>query len=174
MGRGIGGHARPVRGATDVWLTPPEIIHALGGFDLDPCGAPPPRPWSTANRIYALPEEDGLALPWTGRVWLNPPYSDVERWLERLADHGRGTAICFARTDTRWWHALVFGRASAVLFLAGRPHFHRPDGSRAKGNSGGPIALVAYGDQDADVLQDRADCGIIAGRCFDLRQGDPA
>ena len=41
--------------------------------------------------------------------------------------------------------AQVWARADAVLFLHGRPHFHHIDGSRAKGNSGAPICLVAYG-----------------------------
>lgn len=64
---------------------------------------------------------------------------------------------------------LVWGCASAVRFLCGRPHFHRPDGTRAKGNSGGPIALVAYGDDDADILIERGD-GVLIGQAFDLRK----
>lgn len=28
---------------SDIWLTPPHILDALGPFDLDPC-APDPRP----------------------------------------------------------------------------------------------------------------------------------
>ena len=40
MRTGIGSHTRAVRGRTDDWLTPPEIIAALGRFDLDPCASP--------------------------------------------------------------------------------------------------------------------------------------
>jgi hypothetical protein len=40
MKTGIGSHTRAFRGKTDCWLTPPEIIRALGPFDLDPCAAP--------------------------------------------------------------------------------------------------------------------------------------
>lgn len=54
------------------WLTPPEIIRALGEFDLDPC-CPPAMPWSTAKKMVCRPD-DGLAVTWEGRVWLNPPY----------------------------------------------------------------------------------------------------
>lgn len=32
----IGKHERPNKGATDVWLTPLEIIRQFGTFDLDP------------------------------------------------------------------------------------------------------------------------------------------
>lgn len=51
-------------GGHDEWLTPPEIIKALGAFDLDPC-APVVRPWGTAARHYTV-QDDGLALPAEG------------------------------------------------------------------------------------------------------------
>jgi len=143
--------SRPVAG-THVWLTPPEVIRALGPFDLDPCAAPEPRPWATAERMVS-PPDDGLAIDWTGRVWLNPPYGQhTAAWLAKLARHGNGTALVFARTDTRMFQHHVWPHASALLFIAGRPHFHYPDGSRAKGNSGGPLVLIAYGTRDADRL----------------------
>jgi hypothetical protein len=37
------------------WLTPPEILIALGEFDLDPCApTPSTRPWSTAHTHTTL------------------------------------------------------------------------------------------------------------------------
>lgn len=143
--------ARPVAG-THVWLTPPEILSRLGEFDLDPCAAPEPRPWPTAKRHIVLPE-DGLTADWEGRVWCNPTFgSHTGQWLGRMALHGNGIALAFARTDTAMFHAFVFSRADAVLFLQRRPHFYRPDGSRAKGNSGGPVCLIAYGEANARAL----------------------
>jgi hypothetical protein len=142
----MSGH-HSARAGSNVWLTPPGIITALGEFDLDPCAADP-RPWDTA-RVHIAPPDDGLATPWEGRVWLNPPYTDIGRWLGALADHGHGTAIVFARTETRWFVDCVWRRATAVLFIHGRLHFHLPDGSRAAGNAGAPSCLVAYGEEDA-------------------------
>lgn len=158
MSRGLamGGH-QSARMKSDVWLTPPHVLERLGQFDLDPCAAPPPRPWSTAERHIALPD-DGLAAEWEGRVWLNPPYSrEAVKWLEKLADHGTGTALIFARTETAWFVEQVWKRATAVMFLHGRLHFHRGDGVRAAANAGAPSCLVAYGYQDAAVL---ASCGL--------------
>lgn len=153
MSKGIGGHQRAYEGSSDVWLTPPEIIKALGPFDLDPCAAPEPRPWPTADRHY-VEAEDGLSLPWNGRVWCNPPYGPrAALWLAKLADHGRGTALVFARTETAAWHAHVWPRASGILFLAGRLHFHHPDGQRAAFNGGAPSALIAYGSDDLAKLE---------------------
>jgi len=153
--------ARPLAG-THTWLTPPAIIAALGPFDLDPCAAPSPRPWPTAREHIELPA-DGLATPWHGRVWCNPPFGAyTSAWLERMADHANGIALAFARTDTAMFHRHVFGRADAVMFLARRPHFHLPDGSRAAGNSGGPICLIAYGERNVLALRRSGLCGAIS------------
>ena len=108
---------------TDTWLTPPYILKALGEFDLDPCAAPEPRPWPTASRHITLPT-NGLQIEWHGRVWLNPPYGRATgTWLEKLANHGNGIALIFARTDTDMFFEQVWKRADAVAFLRGRLTF---------------------------------------------------
>ena len=146
----MGGHQSAAM-LKDEWLTPPEIIKSLGEFDLDPC-APINRPWDMANSHYTI-EDNGLVQPWFGRVWLNPPYGlEAAKWLDRLADHGNGIALIFARTETRMFFDHVWGRADAVLFIEGRLHFHHVDGSRAKANSGAPSCLVAYGENNASRL----------------------
>ena len=147
---GMGSHHSP-KSASDEWLTPPEIISALGPFELDPC-APVNRPWDTARRHYTI--EDDPALPWEGRVWLNPPYGrETGAWLSRLADHGRGTALIFARTETDMFFEQVWKRATGIKFLRGRLHFHHIDGTRAKYNSGAPSCLISYGESDDLMLR---------------------
>lgn len=138
--------------ATHDWLTPPEIVTALGPFDLDPC-ASVGQPWATAIRQIA-PPDDGLAAKWSGRVWLNPPYGPhTAAWLARIAGHGDGIALVFARTETAMFQRFVWPYADALLFMAKRPHFHRPDGTRAAGNSGGPMVLIAYGVHNVAALR---------------------
>lgn len=150
---GIGSHTSAVRGQTDSWVTPKEIIDDLGPFDLDPCQCEP-QPWPCAERAFTV-ETDGLSKPWAGRVWLNPPYGPATgSWLERLSEHGCGTALIFARTETKMFVRWVWERASALLFIHGRLHFCYPDGRKAKGNAGGPSVLVAYGDTDAACLRE--------------------
>lgn len=93
--------------------------------------------------------------PWSGRVWLNPPFGEhTWAWLGRLADHGNGIALAFARTETVGFRMHVWDRAHGVLFVANRPHFYHPDGTRAKGNSGGPICLIAYGADNSNTLRE--------------------
>lgn len=130
----------------DEWLTPPEIVEALGPFDLDPC-APVDRPWPTAA-VHYTKEQDGLSLPWKGRVWLNPPYGrETFHWLARLADHGWGTALIFARTETNGFHDFIWNRAHAVFFFRGRLKFYRVDGTQA-GAANAPSCLVSYSVDD--------------------------
>ena len=162
-GRSMGGH-QSARADTTTWLTPPHVLAALGEFDLDPCAAPG---WPTAKRHIILPE-DGLAAPWSGRVWLNPPYgAEAWTWLSRLAEHGEGTALVFARTETAGFVREVWGKASGVMFLHGRLFFHHPDGTRAGANSGAPSCLVSYGEHEAGVL---SNCG-LAGTFVPLDEG---
>jgi hypothetical protein len=158
MTKGMGGHHNPYEGETNVWLTPPDVLAKLGEFDLDPCACTN-RPWDTAKHHFTV-EDDGLAQDWGpyARLYVNPPYGPhTGIWLNKLAQHGRGIALIFARTETDVWFRHVWPKASAVLFLQGRLFFHHPDGTRAKHNSGAPSALVAYGEQEADVLRS---CGL--------------
>lgn len=150
---GIGSHTSPGRGASDSWITPKWLVDDLGPFDLDPCQCVP-QPWECAAAHYTI-DQDGLSQSWHGRVWLNPPYGpETGKWLDRLADHGRGTALIFARTETEMFVRSVWKKATALLFIAGRLYFHYPDGRKAKGNSGGPSVLIAYGEEDARRLRE--------------------
>ena len=147
--RAMGSHHSHNAGTT-TWLTPLNIVRALGDFDLDPCGYPG---WDTARNLICLPQ-DGFSSDWYGRVWLNPPYgNEAWKWLDKLSNHGNGTALIFARTETEGFVSQVWNKATALRFLHGRLHFHYPSGERAKANSGAPSVLVAYGDYDAQALE---------------------
>ena len=148
---------------TDVWLTPPSIIHALGQFDLDPC-APVNRHWDTALKHFTE-KDDGLTAKWHGRVWLNPPYGSMTgKFLKRLSDHGNGIALIFARTDTRYFQEYVFGCADAVFFFRGRIRFFRQDGIEG-GSSAAPSCLIAYGRNNIASIQNSG----LRGHLIDIR-----
>jgi hypothetical protein len=155
--KGIGGHHRPNRGYSDTWLTPPEILEALGTFDCDPA-CPENMPWKTAETMYTI-IDNGLMQEWRGRVWLNPPYGrDIGIWLDRMAAHGNGIALIFARTETSAFHRYVWEKADAVFFFSGRLDFltldgDRFDGAARNGNAGAPSCLVAYGAENVKALE---------------------
>ena len=137
----------------DRWLTPSHIVEALGEFDLDPCGAPD---HVLAKQTYLLENgDDGLVDPWAGRVWLNPPYGRHQRpWIERLVEHGEGTALLPVATGTKLWQDVVWPNATAIHFYR-----HRIEFLRRKGFDGGEkmvspqaSAIIAIGDKDAEAL----------------------
>lgn len=147
----------PLTEATkEEWLTPPNLIKALGPFDLDPCAPPASRrPWDMATRHYCGAGEgegaeavDGLLAPWVGRVWLNPPYGkETFKWMRRLAEHKSGVALIFARTETKGFHDEIWRKAHSVFFFRGRLSFFHVTGEKG-GTSNAPSCLVSYHEED--------------------------
>lgn len=149
--KSLSGH-QSTRMINDEWFTPREILSKLGEFDLDPCTSER-RPWDTAAKHLTI-KDNGLLASWRGRVWLNPPFSgQAAKWLRRMRHHGNGIALVPARTETRMFYDNVWGHADAVLFIKRRPHFCYADGTKSKANCGAPIALIAYGLENAVVLR---------------------
>lgn len=129
-----GGLAVHFSSASPEWYTPPAVIdlvlRVLGAIDLDPCSNSHETPNVPAARHYTR-VDDGLAQPWMGRVYLNPPYGDViGAWVERLVnafavgDVPEAIALLPARTDTRWFRRL---RDAELCFVAGRLRFSDSD-----------------------------------------------
>ena len=148
---GIGSHTKPNKGITTEWLTPPEVVSELGLFHLDPC-SPINRPWDTA-KVHYTRIDDGLSKPWWGRVWCNPPYDqNLSQWIRRMINHGDGIMLLFARTEIADFR-LLWRHADGFLFLFKRLSFYHVDGTKAKGNAGGPSVLIAFGEDNSEILQ---------------------
>jgi phage N-6-adenine-methyltransferase len=131
------------------WETPTALLEALGAvfgrFDLDPC-APRKSRARVKARVHWTEEDDGLALPWHGTVFVNPPYGrTLARWVAkayREVREGRAkmvVALLPARPDTTSWHDHIAGRA-VVYFLRGRLKFGTGTQSAPF-----PSALVVWG-----------------------------
>lgn len=163
----------PLTPATkDEWLTPPDIIRALGNFDLDPC-APVRRPWDMARRHYSI-ADNGMAKPWFGRVWLNPPYGDETfKWIARGAAHGNAMCLIFARTETKGFHNEVWAKADAIFFFKGRLKFFHVDGNGASGAANAPSCIVAYGPSNVEALRLAAAKELLSGRFISLKAALP-
>jgi DNA N-6-adenine-methyltransferase (Dam) len=148
------------RAIKEEWLTPQWLLQRLGDFDLDPCAPHATRrPWPTAAEHFSI-EDNGLAKPWHGRVWLNPPYgSKMGIWMARLADHGNGLGLIPSRTETAAFFDAVWDKADAVLFFRGRIKFHHANGTKAKTTMTAPHLLVAYGTDNVEALANCKDLG---------------
>jgi hypothetical protein len=114
---------------TQEWHTPKYILDALGPFDLDPC-SPLVRPFDTARKHYTK-LDDGLCKPWSGRVWLNPPYPQIQTWMRCITRHGNGIALVYNHLGTHWFDELVKPFCSGLLFLTGNLTFVPAGGSEA-------------------------------------------
>ena len=79
----------------------------------------------------------GLERAWFGFVYLNPPFDRyaVGKWIAKLAAHNKGICLLHARTEAAWFEP-IWRHAAAILFLADRIKFCRPDGSEQPANSG--------------------------------------
>ncbi len=157
-----------VGGETNEWYTPVEIFIALNCyFDLDPAAPVGGVPWVPAGNHFSY-HDDGLAQSWYGRVWLNPPYGPhTASWLAKLAAHGDGIALVFARTDVRWFQSIA-ARAAIVCFVAGRIRFVPPEPriGRNGHNAAAPSCLLAFGEDCADIVRASG-----LGLCGTLRDG---
>lgn len=141
----------------ETYFTPPPIVKPLGLFNLDPC-THVDRPWDTAEEHMTI-EDDGLLLPWFGRVWMNPPYGKaLGDWMNKLALHNNGTALIFARTETAAFHDYVFPYADSILYVKGRITFYDINGDLLPNNSGAPSVLIGYGENNSDAI---AESGLI-------------
>ena len=134
----------------DEWLTPPELVKAIGEFDLDPCQPINP-PFTHAKNGYNV-NDDGLSKEWYGRVFCNPPYGKhTATWLKKCAAYGNAIALTFARTETKMFFDTVWDKASAILFIKGRLAFYHVTGERGD-SAGAPSVLIAYGNECAELL----------------------
>ena len=121
-------HASLFSSKTDEWPTPQsfyDLLNAEFGFTLDPC--------ATAHNAkcgtYFTRADDGLARDWgRHRVFCNPPYGRTMRaWAAKCFAASQAGALvallAHSRTDTRWFHDWVYGKASEIRFVKGRLRF---------------------------------------------------
>lgn len=130
----------------NTWFTPKQYIDALGPFDLDPCTVSF-RPFDTA-KVHI--ERDlggcGLATPWEGDVWLNPPYGkEIGPFIDKFIEHKKGIMLIFARMGSEPVQKLI--KSGAMMFcLRRRVYFIQKDGLKAT-NAGTDSMLVFFDEK---------------------------
>jgi phage N-6-adenine-methyltransferase len=128
--------------ATDQWATPQDFFNQqnflYGPFDVDVCADAT----NAKCAVYFDKDADGLAQPWVGKCWMNPPYGrDIGKWMKKAKESaGAGTVVvCLvpARTDTKWWHD--YAMAGRIVFIRGRLKF-----GGSKNSAPFPSAVVIF------------------------------
>ncbi len=133
---------------SDRRLTPPWVLEAVqemaqGPIALDPCTEPDNPTRALAYLTFAGLEADWdthawWALPaerspgWLSVIWLNPPFSQMEAWVDKVASEDRCTRLLFTATDTTtgWWWDLEDKYALARCGLRRRPRCLDPETGR--------------------------------------------
>ena len=139
------------------YYTPQPIIEAaratMGGIDLDPASSLTANLRVGASTIFTC---EGLSQTWSGRVWLNHPFSREHNaeWIDKLIfsyRHGLVTQACcitFAATSERWFQPLL---AYPQCFLCPRTNYYLPDGTLKRGVTKGSV--VTYLGPSAGVFK---------------------
>lgn len=140
------------------WYTPKEFIDAarlvMGTIDLDPASSEIANETVQAEKIYTA-DDNGLACPWFGNVWLNPPYSSdlIGQFAEKVKAKEYNQAIVLVNNATETaWFADIVSVASAIVFPTSRVKFYKPDGS-----TGAPLqgqAILYVGNNPAAFLSE--------------------
>ncbi len=89
-----------------------------------------------------------------GRVFLNPPYSNLKNdpWVDKFINNGKGIALVSAKSiDTKWAQKLL-NASDSILLLSGRIKFYYPNGEQSKGSFLSNM-LVALTKKDTCSLQ---------------------
>lgn len=120
---------------TDEWNTPESVYKQLDDefhFDFDPCPNNPPF--------------DGLSIEWGGVNFVNPPYSQLAKWLQKgYEEWQKGKTVVFlipSRTDTKVWHEYCM-KADEIRFIKGRLKF-----GNSKNSAPFPSAIVIFKERN--------------------------
>lgn len=111
-----------------------EPLNEEFGFTLDAAA-------SVENALcarYYTVTDNGLAQPWNGVVWCNPPYSNLAAWVEKanwaIWNKTAETVVMLLpanRTEQAWWQDWIEPARRRgeieVRFLRGRLRFDTPD-----------------------------------------------
>ena len=135
---------------SDDYYTPAWVFGRMGlAFDLDVCAPPGGGPFVPTAR-YLTMADDGLATDWQGRVWMNPPYSNVTPWIEKFKAHRNG--VCLLPMAKSWWLHDIWESADGVTVSdqGGEMHFYRP-GSRPL-RIWFPVFFAAFGAECVEAI----------------------
>ena len=135
------------------WATPQHVFDKLDEefeFDLDPAST---KENAKCSKFFTI-EDNGLEQDWGGyNVFVNPPYGrELKYWVkksykESLKPYTTVVMLIPARTDTRYWHKYIFGKAYEIRFVKGRIKFG--DG---KGSAPFPSAVIVFNGKNNNKM----------------------
>lgn len=167
----IGGSNTPPE-VKDLWMTPPEVFAYFDHY-YDLCVDIAALPESALCNTYVTPEQDALKQDWAalakkagGGIWCNPPYSNLQPWVDKAAEAAEKGAtvvmLVHGNYDTAWFKTMYETCDKIFLLNGGRLSFIRADTGKVgngnkrpsvfavwRGKSNRPNALIKLIDKHA-------------------------
>ena len=151
------------------WYTPKKFIDAarstMGTIDLDPASSEIANKVVQATKIYTE-EDSGLDHPWTGNIWMNPPYNNslvnvfTKKLVDDLPNINQACVLVNNATETRWYQHIV-KEADVVCFVKGRIKFLDVNGEATGSSLQGQV--IMYFGRNTDKFYDEFK---IFGECW--------
>lgn len=150
------------------YYTPEPILDAvretLGWIDLDPASSLAANTRVQAWNIFTE-REDGLRLPWHGKVWMNHPFGRGQNraWITKIEEEhaiGRmmeGCCITFACTSEQWFQPLL---RRPQCYLSPRTNYLLPGGGLLSGVTKGSV-VTYYGENVDRFARAFAPLGVV-------------
>jgi len=152
------------------WYTPKKYIDAarnvMGGIDVDPASSNIANQTVKAKKYYTI-KDNGLTKPWSGRVWMNPPYSQplINEFSQTFVDKYNSFEVLEAcilinnATETVWLQGLL-NICSKICFIKSRIKFIDVEGNA----SGSPLQgqlILYFGNNNQKFKNNFSIFGII-------------
>ena len=105
------------KGQNTHWGTPPELFEELDeefSFDYEPC--------------KAFSEVNDLETEWGKVNFVNPPYNKIKFFVKKALEEKKlGKTSVFlipGRTNSNYFHDLIYPNAKEIRFVRGKVKFH--------------------------------------------------
>ena len=134
----------------DECYTPKWVFDALGlTFDLDVASGNNENIVVPAIRRYTI-EDNGLESEWSGRVWMNPPFSKITPWIQKFMNHKNGICLVPLSSNGRWVNTM-WESGAAVTYLPANMAFVTREGKEIKHRW--RCSMWAYGEENIEALR---------------------
>lgn len=133
----------------DEYGTPFEVLEkAMNDYNIHPTLDVCSNQKNAKFFKYFTKEDNSLKIPWREDFFMNPPYSNIAEFIkyaywEHIGNNVNGLCLTYSKTDTKWWHEFVEGKAE-VHFIKGRIRFMDENANPTKNFSPYPSVWIIW------------------------------
>lgn len=154
------------------WYTPKKFIDAarnvMGSIDLDPASSEIANKVIQSTKIYTE-QDSGLVHPWSGNVWMNPPYNNslvgefTRKLIEDLPSINQACVLVNNATETRWFDHIVT-KCDVMCAVKGRIKFLHENGEATGSSLQGQVIMYFGKNSDKFIKEFK-----VFGSCWKVQ-----